>query len=300
VFVSLAVQQILYLLTTLQDLGYGEWVVFNPSIIRGFDYTDNIGSGIKRVRGGKRMNKIPYKQLETLFLDVGGTLIAINFDWVCSELEKRGISCEASELQRAEAAARPIISAQRDKFQQRRGLEIPELFLTKIFNQLPAELIADERQSAHLAHELVPIFFPESKASSLWTSVLPGVREALEIFQTMGLQLVVVSNADGTIEQVLENQQLRAYFDVVVDSHIVKVAKPDPRIFQIALERSGATPEQTLHVGDLYNFDVVGARSAGIHALLLDPYSDWHDVDCECIPDLLAICKKIENARDYS
>jgi putative hydrolase of the HAD superfamily len=109
----------------------------------------------------------------------------------------------------------------------------------------------------------------------------------------LGLQLVVVSNADGKIEQLLENQQLRSYFDVVVDSHKVGAEKPDPRIFQIALERSGATPEKTLHVGDMYNFDVVGARSAGIHALLLDPYSDWQDVDCERLPDLLTLCEKI-------
>jgi HAD superfamily hydrolase (TIGR01509 family) len=111
----------------------------------------------------------------------------------------------------------------------------------------------------------------------------------------MGLQLVVVSNADGTVEQLLEKQQFRSYFDVVIDSHNVGVEKPDPRIFQIALERSGATREQTLHVGDMYNFDVVGARSAGVHALLLDPYSDWHDVDCERLPDLLALCDKLAN-----
>ena len=111
----------------------------------------------------------------------------------------------------------------------------------------------------------------------------------------MGLQLVVVSNADGTIEQLLENQQIRSYFDVVVDSHNVGVEKPDPRIFELALERSGAIPEQTLHGGDMYDFDVVGARSAGVHALLLDPYSDWQDVDCERLPNLLALCDKLEN-----
>jgi HAD superfamily hydrolase (TIGR01509 family) len=213
--------------------------------------------------------------------------------WGCAELNKRGIICEVKDIQRAEAAARPIISSQFQKFRQKRGLEIPELFLTTVFSQLPTEIIADEHQSAHVAHELIPIFFSDRKASGLWTYVLPGVREALEKFQIMGLQLVVVSNADGTIEQLLENQQLRSYFDVVVDSHKVGAEKPDPRIFQIALERSGAIPEKTLHVGDMYDFDVVGARSAGIHALLLDPYSDWQDVDCERLPDLLALCEKI-------
>ena len=126
------------------------------------------------------MNQIPYKQIKTLFLDVGGTLITINYEWVCTELKKLGIFCEVSALQRAEAAARPIVSAQFQEFRQKRGLEIPELFLTKVFNQLPAGIIADERQSADVAHELIPIFFPDRKASDLWNYVLPGIREALE------------------------------------------------------------------------------------------------------------------------
>jgi HAD superfamily hydrolase (TIGR01509 family) len=241
------------------------------------------------------MEKIPYNQLKTLFLDVGGTILTIDFDWVCTELNNLGIACEVNDLQRAEAAARPVISTRLQELQQRRGLEIFEFFLNIVFDQLPAEIITDESQSARIAHELLPILYPGGISSRLWSYVLPGVREALEKFKAMGLQLVVVSNADGTVEQSLESLQLRSYFDVVVDSHVVQVEKPDPKIFQIALESSGAIPEYTLHVGDIYNIDVVGAWSAGIHGLLLDPYSDWQDVDCERIPDLLALCDKIVN-----
>ena len=61
----------------------------------------------------------------------------------------------------------------------------------------------------------------------------------------------------------------------VIDSALVGYEKPDPRIFAAALERTGADPDRTLHIGDLYHADVVGARTAGIHALLLDPYGDW-------------------------
>jgi putative hydrolase of the HAD superfamily len=48
------------------------------------------------------------------------------------------------------------------------------------------------------------------------------------------------------------------------------VEKPDPRLFQHALEASGAQASRTVHVGDLYHVDVVGARAAGLHAILLD------------------------------
>jgi hypothetical protein len=59
--------------------------------------------------------------------------------------------------------------------------------------------------------------------------------------------------------------------DFVVDSGVVGVEKPDPRIFRIACERAGVKPAEAVHVGDFYDIDVLGARAAGVHALLLDP-----------------------------
>ena len=70
--------------------------------------------------------------------------------------------------------------------------------------------------------------------------------------------------------------------------------KPDRRIFEHALSVSGAEPETTLHVGDLYDADVLGARAAGIHPALIDPFDDWRDVDCQRFRDVaelqIALC----------
>ena len=60
------------------------------------------------------------------------------------------------------------------------------------------------------------------------------------------------------------------YFDHILDSWVEKVEKPDPRFFTRALERAGADPATTLHVGDLYYVDVRGARAAGLEAWLFD------------------------------
>jgi putative hydrolase of the HAD superfamily len=106
-----------------------------------------------------------------------------------------------------------------------------------------------------------------------------------------------VSNADGTVERGLTRAGLRGLLDDVVDSHVVGFEKPDPRIFAHALERSGAAPGTTLHVGDLYAADVVGARAAGLHALLLDPHGDWPPVDCARLPDVAALAHAIRSAR---
>jgi putative hydrolase of the HAD superfamily len=124
------------------------------------------------------------------------------------------------------------------------------------------------------------------------------VVDALDAFAAVALQLAVVSNSDGTAERGLVKAGLRPYFTVVVDSSIVGFAKPDRRIFEHALAACGAHPSRVLHVGDMYHADVVGAREAGLHALLLDPFGDWGDVDCERVPDLGVLAERLRTSRD--
>jgi putative hydrolase of the HAD superfamily len=67
---------------------------------------------------------------------------------------------------------------------------------------------------------------------------------------------------------------------VVIDSSLVGVEKPDPAIFLAALDSLGVGPEEALYVGDLYEVDVVGARAAGIEAVLLTPSSSGPGRSC--------------------
>ncbi len=105
----------------------------------------------------------------------------------------------------------------------------------------------------------------------LWCSVPERTRESLGRLRDAGLRLGVVSNSDGRVEQALAEAGLREYFDVVIDSGLAGIEKPDPAIFLAALDALGVGPEEALYVGDLYEVDVVGARAAGIEAVLLAP-----------------------------
>ena len=106
---------------------------------------------------------------------------------------------------------------------------------------------------------------------NLWTSVDSRTGPALARLRAAGLLLGVVSNSDGRVEQALAAAGLRDYFDVVVDSALTGVEKPDPRIFAVALAALGVTPEEALYIGDMYEVDVVGARAAGLSAALVAP-----------------------------
>ena len=71
--------------------------------------------------------------------------------------------------------------------------------------------------------------------------------------------------------------------EFVVDSQVEGVEKPDPRIFRIALERLGVAASRALYVGDIRAVDEAGARAAGMHFVLIDPYGDYGDASVDSI-----------------
>lgn len=88
--------------------------------------------------------------------------------------------------------------------------------------------------------------------------------------RAMGLKLGVVSNGPVTLTDLLSHAGLLPFFDVVITSQAVGIQKPDSRIFQAALDALGVLPARALFVGDLYEVDVLGARSAGLKAALIE------------------------------
>jgi FMN phosphatase YigB (HAD superfamily) len=120
--------------------------------------------------------------------------------------------------------------------------------------------------------------------------VLPSLRA----LRALGLQLVVVSNANGTVQALADRLGLTECVSCVLDSFVERVEKPDPRFFEIALARSGADRSSTIHVGDLYEVDVVGARAAGITPVLLDAADLYPDADCARVRSLAALVEMLQ------
>ena len=244
-----------------------------------------------------RAPAIPYADIDTVFLDVGNTLISIDFAWVAAELGVRGVTTVTEALRRAEAAARPGYSRRLFVDGVPAGTDLFRAYLVALIERLPAAAQLSPARFDALVADLRQVLRPDGRASVLWRSVMPGVPDALARLQTQGLRLVVVSNSDGTVEQSLAEAGLRPYFAHVVDSALAGYEKPDPRIFLHALAQTGAVAGRTLHIGDLYHADVLGARGAGVHALLLDPYDDWRDVDCPVAHHLTEVADAMAAAR---
>lgn len=105
--------------------------------------------------------------------------------------------------------------------------------------------------------------------SANWDQILPGTREALERIRER-YAIAVISNADGRIDAVLGRCGICDCFASITDSGNVGHEKPHPEIFTAALREMKADPAESLYVGDVYSVDYVGARNAGMDAVLFD------------------------------
>jgi FMN phosphatase YigB (HAD superfamily) len=127
----------------------------------------------------------------------------------------------------------------------------------------------------------------------LWTGVEPSTPLALGRLRDLKVRRGVVSKSDGRVAEALGGVGLAEFFEVIVDSKLAGVEKPDPRIFQQALDALGVAPAQALYVGDVYEVDVVGARRAGMPVVLLDPAGLHASRDVPTAPDVAAVVERL-------
>jgi putative hydrolase of the HAD superfamily len=97
----------------------------------------------------------------------------------------------------------------------------------------------------------------------------PDVLPALGELRERGLTLVIASNWDCSLPDWLRPTGILALVDGVVTSAEVGAGKPDPRVFQRALQVAGAKPVEALHAGDRVDNDVEGAAAAGVRGVLV-------------------------------
>jgi putative hydrolase of the HAD superfamily len=121
----------------------------------------------------------------------------------------------------------------------------------------------------HLGTALPLADVEEALLAAVRFRAYPEVPAVLGRLRQGGARLAVVSNWDVSLHDVLERTRLRGRVDAVVISAEVGIAKPDPAIFRVALERLGATAAAAMHVGDSVEHDVAGARAAGLEAVLV-------------------------------
>jgi HAD superfamily hydrolase (TIGR01662 family) len=226
--------------------------------------------------------------VETLFLDAGGVLVFPNWDRIVATMARHGVAANARAMADAEPRVRHEldtsggVAATSDRTRA-------EAFWGRLL-----DLAGVPRNAASVAAlEELETYHAEH---NLWELVPEDVEPSLRHLRRLGLRLAVVSNSNGTVRRKLDRLGLGSHFEVVVDSAEERIEKPDPALFRIALSRMKADCQSTLHVGDLYHVDVVGARRAGLHAALLDPLALYPGADCPRFPTLGALAEALASA----
>ncbi|MQF82932.1 HAD-IA family hydrolase [SAR202 cluster bacterium AD-802-E10_MRT_200m] len=128
-------------------------------------------------------------------------------------------------------------------------------------------------------------------------AIFEDVIPALIRLRSFGLIVGVISNVRGNSSELTDSLGLTSYLDVAVTSGEVGMEKPHPPVFLEALRRAAVTPEKSVHVGDQYTSDVLGARNVGIHPILLDRYGvSLHPEDVITVNSMEAVVSIMEEA----
>lgn len=99
--------------------------------------------------------------------------------------------------------------------------------------------------------------------------VYPDTLNTLNHWRDQGVELGIVSNFDSRIHTVVSVLGLADFFSSITISSEVGAAKPDPQVFEVALQKHDCSPEDAWHVGDSFQDDYQGARSAGLRGFWL-------------------------------
>jgi putative hydrolase of the HAD superfamily len=201
-------------------------------------------------------------ELDALLLDAGNTVVFLDMEAVAEVATTRGVHVLPSALLSVEGAAKRTY--ERELAAGASHEQGWRLYLRALLVEGGVEVERAEALIAPLreAHDNL----------NLWRRVPADLPAALREAKRLGLRLGIVSNSEGRLPELFEHVGLADAFELVVDSAIEGVRKPDPELFRRALRRMGLRAERALYAGDIPSVDVDGAHAAGMHAALIDPF----------------------------
>jgi putative hydrolase of the HAD superfamily len=222
-------------------------------------------------------------RIKAVFFDAGNTLLLPHpsVEEVCREvLASHGINPSMEDIRRGLERAERYYQ---DRYWSDDTFWASEEEASKLWDEmftlaLREVGVEDPRAMGRLLnHE-----FGDGRRWALFPDVMPTV----ERLHDEGLRMGIVSNWDARLPGLCHHLGLSRYLDFVISSANLGRIKPEASIFHLALGRMGVSPPEAVHVGDHYYADVMGARSVGIHPVLLDRAGMAQKVDCAVIKSL--------------
>lgn len=227
---------------------------------------------------------IDVNKIKGIIFDYGGTLDSGGAHWsevIWGAWQRAGIMVTKEEFREA------YVYAERELARVRHILpthDFHDVLLIKMkieLGRLAEQTLFPPEQIEPKAEETARYCYEEAKS---WIEKAVPVLESLREKYPM----VLVSNFYGNIESVLEDFGIRKYFDAIIESAVLGIRKPDPRIFEHGVKALGLLPEQCLVIGDSYRKDIVPAESIGCQALWLKGKGFTAEEDSQLHPNTIS------------
>lgn len=213
-------------------------------------------------------------QTRAVLFDAGNTLLRMNYPAIARHLASRGHAVTVEAVEEAELRARVRLDAELARGVSTEGRPAQDQYTAYLMDGLGLTDAGEIEAAVTFKRGYNP-------PAGLFDRADPGARAALREVKAAGLVVGVISNSNGSAHALLHGAGLASELDFVIDSGLVGVEKPDPRIFRLGLERAGVAAHEAVYIGDLYSIDVLGSRAAGLASVLLDPRGFWGPRDCD-------------------
>jgi 2-haloalkanoic acid dehalogenase type II len=203
-----------------------------------------------------------------VFSDLGGTLIHFQGAWpVVMESASQELLAylKAAGFRLDEATFIEEFRRRLDEYYVQRDSEFIEYTTAMVLRTLLEELGNADVGAERLRPALQRLY---AVSQAHWQRE-DDTLSTLEALRTAGYRMAIISNAgdDDDVQALVDKAQIRDYFEFVLSSAACGIRKPNPRIFEMALERMGLAAGEVAMVGDTLGADVLGARNAGLRSV---------------------------------
>lgn len=226
---------------------------------------------------------IDITKIKGLIFDYGGTLDTGGDHWsevIREAWQQAGIVCDLPHFRDA------YVYAERELARERHILPAHD-FHDMLLIKMKIELQWLAGQGLLPPADIEPK--SEAAAKYGYEAARSSVESAKPVLEALSKKwpIVLVSNFYGNIETVLKDFGVRDYFKDIIESAVLGIRKPDPRIFEHGVKALGCLPAETLVIGDSYRKDIVPAESIGCQVLWLKGKGWTAEEDAQLHPNII-------------
>lgn len=239
-------------------------------------------------KGGKEdiglINLEQPQSIRTIFFDAGFTLLEPfpSLPAICQQVcQQLGLHIDLDQMHASMLAAEDLHFRQSNvQLQTWADDQAINTFWISYYTTLLRPLLAEDDETRLL--QLATAINQEFDKHTSW-QLYPDVIPTLQTLQAHKYSMGVISDWGIALGPILRQLELTQYFDSLLISAVAQYAKPAPALYEMALQRANAIPDYSLHIGDSYLLDVLGARSVGITPVLLDRSGKLNPTHIDCV-----------------